>query len=625
MISKRVGQPRMARLPAPRPSSQGVLLSERSEPDSEAAPPGEEAPPTPWSSAKVLPTSHARKIRRGNVTTGLLGSGNVDEQTQLADWAEHLHEEILALTKERDSLAASLASAQAESVQTRMGLEQAERRCAELERLGGGSTDVGENADLRKQLRAYAIEVEKLRRDMEGLHASNSVSTQVLQKMHAEREELQEKHLRLQDEHRQNLDECKRLSDLHGSERQHRQRLESQFQGQSSEKEAEATMRQEILQREHQKNWEELQKAHSAHQEKDGAFRALAQLAQDAMAMVAELQESFVEQTRKYQELAKSVRNQQQELSRDCQEAEELAQHTEKFAGELKQLLGHTREANSAGEDQWKQEAHRLDEELRKLTTHHREAAKTVRELRQADDKRKAKESQQADQELQRSTEKAKKKMERDGLMTNPNIIRQMAQAMTGIEVEKIDQKSRAEKRLLKVICDVKPRGQGGDLQLRWSKAPYRDFSDRSSCDLTKVMSIGYGFAARAPWLFRDAPPHLCFSLHTPSRSFDFICNSDSDVEALVLVISRLCTRSQGWPLHGGVNSHSRFMAMKGWTKVQAACRANKSTFSTHLLEAASKLQLGPSQRGPSLPPPPAETDILHTDTLMQDVESASS
>ncbi|CAJ1376475.1 unnamed protein product [Effrenium voratum] len=579
MISKRVGQPRMARLPAPRPSSQGVLLSERSEPDSEAAPPGEEAPPTPWSSAKVLPTSHARKIRRGNVTTGLLGSGNVDEQTQLADWAEHLHEEILALTKERDSLAASLASAQAESVQTRMGLEQAERRCAELERLGGGSTDVGENADLRKQLRAYAIEVEKLRRDMEGLHASNSVSTQVLQKMHAEREELQEKHLRLQDEHRQNLDECKRLSDLHGSERQHRQRLESQFQGQSSEKEAEATMR----------------------------------------------QESFVEQTRKYQELAKSVRNQQQELSRDCQEAEELAQHTEKFAGELKQLLGHTREANSAGEDQWKQEAHRLDEELRKLTTHHREAAKTVRELRQADDKRKAKESQQADQELQRSTEKAKKKMERDGLMTNPNIIRQMAQAMTGIEVEKIDQKSRAEKRLLKVICDVKPRGQGGDLQLRWSKAPYRDFSDRSSCDLTKVMSIGYGFAARAPWLFRDAPPHLCFSLHTPSRSFDFICNSDSDVEALVLVISRLCTRSQGWPLHGGVNSHSRFMAMKGWTKVQAACRANKSTFSTHLLEAASKLQLGPSQRGPSLPPPPAETDILHTDTLMQDVESASS
>lgn len=62
------------------------------------------------------------------------------------------------------------------------------------------------------------------------------------------------------------------------------------------------------------------------------------------------------------------------------------------------------------------------------------------------------------------------------------------------------------------------------------------------------------------------------------------------DVEAFVLVISRLCTRSQGWPIEGGVHSHAKFVAMKGWTKVQAACRANKNTLSTHLLEAVSRL-----------------------------------
>lgn len=51
-----------------------------------------------------------------------------------------------------------------------------------------------------------------------------------------------------------------------------------------------------------------------------------------------------------------------------------------------------------------------------------------------------------------------------------------------------------------------------------------------------------------------------------------------------------MCTRSQGWPIDGGVHSHAKFVALKGWTKVQAACRANKNTLSTHLLEAVSKL-----------------------------------
>lgn len=76
----------------------------------------------------------------------------------------------------------------------------------------------------------------------------------------------------------------------------------------------------------------------------------------------------------------------------------------------------------------------------------------------------------------------------------------------------------------------------------------------------------------------------------SPSSLYLLATHILGDVEAFVLVISRLCTRSQGWPIEGGVHSHAKFVAMKGWTKVQAACRANKNTLSTHLLEAVSKL-----------------------------------
>lgn len=43
-----------------------------------------------------------------------------------------------------------------------------------------------------------------------------------------------------------------------------------------------------------------------------------------------------------------------------------------------------------------------------------------------------------------------------------------------------------------------------------------------------EVISIGYGFASRAAWLFQ-VPAYRCFSVQTPYRSFDFVCNSDSD------------------------------------------------------------------------------------------------
>ncbi|CAE7681389.1 Luc7l3 [Symbiodinium sp. CCMP2592] len=348
----------------------------------------------------------------------------------------------------------------------------------------------------------------------------------------------------------------------------------------------------EMLQREHQKVWEDLQQYRQKHNDKERNLRAFVRLAQDAFSMVTELQENFVEQTRRYQELSQHVRAQQQEMQQDILEAEQVAALSLQCAGELKSVLGHARDMSSAGEEQWKQDAHRLQEQLHNLHANHREAARTVREFRQADDARKQEEDRRREEQAKLAEERKKTMMERHGLVTSPNIIRQMAQAMVGIEVDKIvsnlvfcctascwdlrirkDQKHRREKPDGVSACTVNKRKTVDEMmmpitatgiatnqvKLQWSKAPYREWSEKCSCDLSQVMSLGYAFAARATWLFPDqVSPHHCFSLQTPARSFDFICFSDNDVEALVLVISRLCTRIRGWPLHGGVSSHAK-------------------------------------------------------------------
>lgn len=155
------------------------------------------------------------------------------------------------------------------------------------------------------------------------------------------------------------------------------------------------------------------------------------------------VQDAFVQQTKKYHELSRSVRKHQGQLLQDMKEAQELPRLAEDFALELQQLLGSAREANSIGEEQWKKEARKLEDQVQNLTMQHREVAKTVREFRQADDDRKAKDLEQ----LSKEDDRRKLKMQRDGRLSNPNIIKQMAQATDGLEISKVDERNRMEKR----------------------------------------------------------------------------------------------------------------------------------------------------------------------------------
>ena len=113
-----------------------------------------------------------------------------------------------------------------------------------------------------------------------------------------------------------------RLSGLHESERLHRQKMESEFQSQKGEKELAASVRAATLHKEHWKAREDVQQLQRISKNKDEKVEVLVNLAQEAVATVTELQDAFVQQTKKFQQLSSSVRRQQGVLLQDMKEAQ---------------------------------------------------------------------------------------------------------------------------------------------------------------------------------------------------------------------------------------------------------------------------------------------------------------
>merc|ERR1712194_714256 len=102
--------------------------------------------------------------------------------------------------------------------------------------------------------------------------------------------------------------------------------------------------------------------------------------------------------------------------------------------------------------------------------------------------------------------------------------------------------------------------------------------SKPSHCDLKDVSAIFYGMAARSHSQVDQASvdPTKCFSLITHKRSCDFICRTDEHVECYVLSLSRLCQKASGgsnFPVEGAIDSHTEFVATRGWCKVEHTCK----------------------------------------------------
>lgn len=164
----------------------------------------------------------------------------------------------------------------------------------------------------------------------------------------------------------------------------------------------------------------------------------------------------------------------------------------------------------------------------------------------------------------------------------HPTIAKQLVAAISGVRIAKISQKGKREEKLLQLF-----QAGGSDCwQLRWAPAPFNKFVARSCLDLSRVVLIGYGYMARGWAVFKDAPPARCFSVFTGERSFDFICGHESEAEAFVLALSRLCACIQGWQVPGSIRTHAKFACASGWCKLEALCRRRNITLASCFLEA---------------------------------------
>lgn len=139
------------------------------------------------------------------------------------------------------------------------------------------------------------------------------------------------------------------------------------------------------------------------------------------------------------------------------------------------------------------------------------------------------------------------------------NIARDMFELHQGAVLDKVhDRNCKREPRFVLVSAE--------EMQLRWSK-DLKHGRSFSTLDLYEVIHLHYGSMNRACVLHGDVPPWLCFSLYTARRSFDFCCPDEHTAQHFVLGLSRLCDWASGT-----VATRRRFMAIKGWCKLESCC-----------------------------------------------------
>lgn len=326
----------------------------------------------------------------------------------------------------------------------------------------------------------------------------------------------------------------------------------------------------------------------------------LKKLVAELMGLVDELQEKYVAQTRHYDALAKAIRKHQLSHAQDVQVAMELAESQHQFLDNLRQHLAQARSKNEMKDWDLKNSRDTLEHfesETHKLLHENANAAESLRNHNFEARKRDVDENSRQQQLARITREKQVSRHLRHRMRNNPNISQAMAAALEGRQVQKVSgvdpknprpmSKPRLGYRMLKVVINDDKKGVPF-MQLAWAKPPYTTFVQKSTCDLSRVVVLGYGYSARAPMLLPEAEARVerCVSVYTPRRSFDFVFETEADAEVFLLVISRLSYRIQGWPVSGHIPTHAKFQSAKGWCKVQRRCRDKQSTMLKSTLES---------------------------------------
>mmetsp|Transcript_77187 Transcript_77187/g.153040 ORF Transcript_77187/g.153040 Transcript_77187/m.153040 type:complete len:678 (+) Transcript_77187:170-2203(+) len=542
-----------------------------------------------------------------SVANGFVADRRAREQQELLQWSDALCRDVARVEQERSQLDQQVVTARLERQQLEVELDRMRRRCSELENLAAlQGLGFGENDHLRKQLAAYAVEIEVLRSDREETRRALRTAQDSVQQLTIERDglllSLQEIRMERQvaEEERAGL-EAKCLEEIAC-----REDAEARQAAETEAMQASLQMAQSQSQDKQSHLVLSMEEAKRLNDEKDVRLKGFVDIIQDLMALVAKLQESHVQQTKDFGSLVGSVRKQQLAEEDRAQEAAQVLTEHQHLAEQTIQQLGRVQDLQAGSENSWHEERLRMQEQARQLAESNQVAVEAVQNYRNELNRRENLDSQSAAVELEqtaRERDRRGKRLARQTVRANSNILKEMIEALSGLFVDKVSMKEgRRQRRKLKVHCGdfvqlngpTRTRKAGQQLpklELMWAKSPFRDFPHSSSVNLAEVTALGFGYSARATALFPEVYPPNCFSVYTPTRSFDFVCHEERHAEVFVMVLSRLCCRIQGWPVLGGISSRSKFLCARGWCKVETACR-RRGTIGKHLLDCLKTVRL---------------------------------
>jgi len=541
---------------------------------------GTKLPPAPAASVHTIPRS--MMVSPGPDDETLRQGRMMRERRQLIDWGENLYKQVERLEQDRSDLERRYMDSQGE-------LEQTRRRCAELERVlheGGGAgsaSAVGENNDLRKQLAAYAVEIDVLREEKSGLERTIGDAQQTIHRLGLDHEGFMQQVNDLNSSHSTLKKKLEQTDSQRASESKQKTALEARI----SELQKELTAAKESLQHEqdqHRRRLDELSQASQHGQHKDERYEELLGTVQPLKDTLKALQDDYVRQTMEFSQFIDIVRHKQTEAEQGLQDA-------------LREVTAHGDSAYKMGMemDRLKQEhSENLDSSLRaqqesnlgleqQLQGARHELAQAQYRIQQGAAMEQQLRAQAAQDQAEIQKLQAQLGRRKD---TGPgpawakrahqqNITKEMKLCRDGRDLWKVHEGSSQKKETRFVQIN------DWEMLMKWSKTPGKMTSTCTSLDLYSVIRLDYGPMSR-PSVLHDGEPWLCFSLYSTKRSYDFICPNEEVVRAFVLTISRLCNWASGV-----IPTRQKFESLKGWCKIEEQCYKNKTSLPVALIKAA--------------------------------------
>lgn len=495
-----------------------------------------------------------------------------------SNWSEQLSLEVERLKRRNLKLESILEEAGIAQQKLEDELDGAQRHRIELERLahegvasGSVAVALGENDNLRKQLSAYAVEIDVLRKEKEHLTK-------------------EKKHL------------AKHLEET----QQAIQRLEVEIEQHHSSK---RTLSQALEEAGHNSlvHTADIAAISAKSSKKDKRLQELTDLVGLLRAAFAQLQDDYILQTKEFKHFIKKVREQQIEAKASLDEAKplaELARVSEETkasvaagsetAPSIQMAVVEMAEAEAgdrSGSQSWKEASEEAPQMSPQTPGAEVRAEPAAADPQFAEDsERDAKRQKCAKPPSSRDRRRDPRAATLRRLKEWNQVLREIVAARKGAVLEKVHKGNNKRDPRRVLLSDL-------DMVLQWSKLPLEDSApvhhkmarklksgSDTSLDLFDVIRIEYGSMSRACVLHSDVEPWNCFSLYTTGRSYDFACPGDDVTRSFVLAMSRLCN----WAA-GAIRSRHAFECVKGWCKVNEYCFKQRKTLAQVLLEACRK------------------------------------